>query len=319
MVLTSNIIIVLILSFVLILILILALARRLTKTGVVTLKSGVKKNIFEYDNFRNYLRDVYQSAKAEDKKFSFRYFSKMAGLKSPSSLKRVMDGERNLTDDGIEKFSKALKLTKEEATYFRNLVNLNQEASIDEKQKYAREILRSKAFRKAHPLTEAEYDYYSKWYHIPIRELVGLPDFQEDPAWIAAQVIPEISPQEARKAIETLLKLGLLERNPEGKLTQSNAVVFTPDEVLSSFVAQYHREMAKKAGESIERVKREKREISSMTMGMSEETARKVKEMIQKFRQDIVQLVVQDQAGDTVYQLNFHLFPVTQVLNKENS
>lgn len=184
---------------------------------------------------------------------------------------------------------------------------------------HAREILQSRGFRKTHPLTEAQYNYYSSWYFVPIRELAGLAGFKEDPHWISKRVMPEITPLEAKKALETLIKLGLLERSVEGKLVQSNIVVATPDEVVSSFVAEYHREMAKKAGESIDRVQRDKREISSMTMGMSEGTAVKVKEMIQKFRQEVVDVVLRDQGADTVYQLNFHLFPLARMLGKENS
>jgi hypothetical protein len=43
-------------------------------------------------------------------------------------------------------------------------------------------------------------------------------------------------------------------------------------------VAQFHREMMKRAMESIDNINREKREISSLTMGVSEKTAKKVKE-----------------------------------------
>lgn len=277
-----------------------------------------KKTIFEYDNFRTYLKDVYEESKARDKKFSFRYFARIAGLKSPSSLKRVMDGERNLTRDGIERFSKALKLNKEEALFFKNLVFLNQATTVDQRQLYAKEILRGSTFRKIHPLMESQYNYYAHWYFIPIREMVALPGFQEDPDWIAKRLRPMVTPAEVKRALDILLKLGLLERDPEGKLVQAAGIVSTPDEVSSAFVAQYHREMSKKASQSIDLISREKREISSMTMGMSLETAKKIKEMIQNFRKEIIEVVVRDQGADTVYQLNFHLFPLAELLGEEN-
>src|SRR4051812_39858352 len=98
--------------------------------------------IYHYENFRKYLSDFYDSKKAIDKKFSFRYFARSAGLASPSSLKRVIDGERNLTDEAVEKFAIALGLNKEEKEFFEKLVRFNQTKSSEEKQLLARGLMR---------------------------------------------------------------------------------------------------------------------------------------------------------------------------------
>ena len=44
-------------------------------------------------------------------------------------LKLIMEGERNLTEESIEKFVKGLRLKKTEAEYFRILVRFNQTKS----------------------------------------------------------------------------------------------------------------------------------------------------------------------------------------------
>ena len=101
------------------------------------------KSIFEYDNYRTYLKDVYEFHKKSNKKYSYRYFARMAGFQSSNFMMLVIDGKRNLALPSIEMFAKALKLNKEDADYFRNLVLFNQAGTFEEKDAYALELLKS--------------------------------------------------------------------------------------------------------------------------------------------------------------------------------
>ena len=121
-----------------------------------------------------------------------------------------MTGENNLSLKSIEKFAKAMKLGKEEAVFFRNLVLFNQATTSAEKQRYAEEIMRSRGYRRQHPLSESQFNYFKQWYLPLIRELPCLSDFKEDAEWIAQRITPQITPQEAQRALNELLKLGLL-------------------------------------------------------------------------------------------------------------
>jgi uncharacterized protein (TIGR02147 family) len=68
--------------------------------------------------------------------------------------------------------------------------------------------------------------------------------------------------------------------------------------------------MMKRAAESIDRFPRDKREISSLTFGVSEAAARKIKDKIQKFRKELVEVISDDNPATAVYQMNFQLFPL---------
>jgi uncharacterized protein (TIGR02147 family) len=135
--------------------------------------------------------------------------------------------------------------------------------------------------------------------------------FKEDPQWIANKIKPAITTAEARRALEDLQKLDLVRRDANGKLVQSSPNLNTADEVTSSVVAQYHKEMLKKAAESIDRFPREKREISCATFSVTPQGARRIKELVQKFRQDILDITAQEVNPQNVYQLNFQLFPLS--------
>src|SRR5262249_12944388 len=152
--------------------------------------------IFEYSDYRAYLKDLYKNSNLSDKKVSFRYLSRITGFKSPSALKRVMDGKCNLSPESINRCAKAFRLTPSETQFFKNLVFFNQAETLAEKQKFAREILRSQAFRKTHPLEESHYRYYTHWYYSVIRGMVGLPGFQDDPEWIARNLFPQVTTAE---------------------------------------------------------------------------------------------------------------------------
>ncbi|MGZ3743128.1 MAG: TIGR02147 family protein [Pseudobdellovibrionaceae bacterium] len=269
-----------------------------------------KKTIFEYTDFREYLNEKWKILKQENPKFSLRYFARVAGFKSHNFLKHVLSGKSRLSEESIEKFAKALKLNREESLFFKNLVLFNQAVDSTEKHTYARELTQSKTYRKIFPLAEAQFNYFTHWYLIPIREFVKLPQFKEDYQWIAQSLTPKITPAEAEKAVEELLQLGLLERNSSGELSQKNAFISTANEVGSKVVAQYHREMLKRAAESIDLIPREKRDISNMTVTVSEEMATKLKEKIQNFRKEVIEMVAHDNKPNSVYQLNFQIFPI---------
>jgi len=269
-------------------------------------------SIFEYDNYRLFLQDFYQAKKANKKSFSFRSFAKKAGFNSPSFLKLVMDGKRNLSWESIEKFTQALILNKEEATYYKDLVGFNQAKTVDEKQQFAKKIVYSKAFRKLRPLDKAQYQYWSRWYHVVIREMVGLNSFREDPEWIAQKLCPPVTLEEAESSLKLLLELGFITRNYSGKLVQTETDIFSGDGVVSSSIEQFHREMIQKGSEALDRIKWNQRQISTVTFTLSETGAEKAKKMLEKFRNELIVLSNEEKQATSVYQVNFQLFPVTE-------
>lgn len=267
--------------------------------------------VFGYTNYRTYLRDLFEAIRRESPEFSFRSFSRIAGFGSPSFLKLAIDGKRNLSAASVEKVVRALKFNQPEAEFFRNLVQLNQAKGIEQKDHFARQLLKSRAYRQQHPLTEAQHRYYSRWFLVPLRELIRTQAFREDPAWIARALQPPITPTEARVGLETLLELGLVTRGADGRLAQADAHVSTGDEVASATVSRFHQEMIRKGSEAIELHARERRDISALTVSVSEAKAAEIKVLLQKFRKELVALVATEESPANVFQLNLQFFPLS--------
>jgi uncharacterized protein (TIGR02147 family) len=271
-------------------------------------------DIFNYLDYRHYLKDFYREKKeAQGSSFSYRSFSRAAGLSSPNFLKLVMDGKRNLGPDGIRKFIKALKLNKEGAEHFRNLVVFNQADKTEARSQAYQKLARSKRFSEIREIEKDHFAYFASWHHAAIRELVLLNDFQEDPNWIAKKLRPRITVQAAQESLDLLKRLGFIKQNEKGQLVQSERNIATRPEVISLAVANFHRQMMKKATESIERTAASNRDISSLTVSLSKKGFVEAKRRIQEFRRELNILLSEEKDLDAVYQINFQIFNLSEM------
>lgn len=266
-------------------------------------------DVFRYHDYRAFLSDLYKAKKGRG--FSYRAFSRAAGLGAPNYLKLVIEGQRNLTTQMAERFAEACGLSGDAAEYFQRLVEFNQASSAEQKRAGFSSISSFERYRRAHRLELAHAAYHSTWYLPAIRELVTSPRFDEDPERLAALLWPPIKPNEAKFALETLLELGLLERAADGRLRQTAAVVSTGPETFGMHITNYHAEMMRRATQAMELVPAAQRDISSLTFCVSVEGAARIKKRIQEFRRELIAQVEAEPDRGQVMQLNLQLFPLS--------
>ena len=266
-------------------------------------------DVFEYLDYRAFLRDSYLERK-ESHGLSDRGFSKREGLKSPNYLKRVIDGERNLTDEMALRFAEALALDKVSKSYFSDLVRFNQARTASARNTHYGKLTGFRRYRKARPLELAHAAYHATWYLPAIREMACRPDFRDDPEWIAKELSPTISKSAAKDAMQTLYELGLLVKDKRGRVSLGDAVLSTGPETSGFHIANYHRTMMERAMESIELFGASDRDTSSLTLCLGEDGARKVKERIVRFRRELLELATLEDEPSQVVQINFQLFPL---------
>ena len=173
-------------------------------------------------------------------------------------------------------------------------------------------MLQSRRLQQRQPLRAANAEYFARWYHIPIREMVGLKGFREDAAWIARRLGHDISPQEVKAAIERMLQLGLLQRDANGKLRQSDTLV-TPDSSLAvSALKDCHRHLLSKGSEALEKQRAARREISGITIPVSGKLREEMRRKIIEFRREMLRLSAAASDAEDVYQLNIQFFALTE-------
>lgn len=267
-------------------------------------------DVFSYLSYRSFLRDAYTDLKTRQRGFSYRWFSKRAGLSSPNFLKLVMDGKRNLSPRGAEAFATALGLVGREASFFRELVDFEQAETAADKNRAWDRLSSYQGHRQVHGLERHQFEYLSKWWHPAIREMVAIPGFREDPEWIARQLRPAISAAQARSALDLLIALGFVVRNDDGSLRQVEQLISTGPEVRSLAAGNFHRQMLTRAAESIELIERTERDISSITVALSRKSFQVIKERINQLRSELMDLAAREGNPDRVIQVNFQAFPL---------
>jgi uncharacterized protein (TIGR02147 family) len=269
--------------------------------------------VYEYTNYRTFLKDFYLDKKEKKSSFSYQCFAQKAGFKSKASLANITTGRQSLSMSRIYEVARAAGLGKRETEYFDALVRFNEAKTVEEKEfHFAR--MRSLAQKSsAARLMDSQFEYYSTWYHCAIRELVTMADFKNDFAALAAAVEPPITPAQARKSVELLVKLGMLRKSPAGKYFQTEKLLSTGDEVKSLALQKYHQEHLRLATESINRHDRSMRDISSVTAGLSQQGLRQIKMEIQQFRKRLLDIIGADAPAEAVYQIAFQLFPISRL------
>jgi uncharacterized protein (TIGR02147 family) len=270
-------------------------------------------------DYRAYLRAYYEAAKKLQPSFSYRLFSRRAGLKSPNFLKLVIEGQRNLGAEWVPRFAASLGLEGADADFFADLVAWDQAQTLSDKNRAFERIAASRRFRAARRIDGDLFAYLSHWYNPAIRELAGRKDFREEPRWIAAQLRPTITAAQAAEAMKLLLSLGLLVRDPHtGRVHRGELTITTEHEIRSLAAAAFHRQMLERAAASIQDVAREFRDLAALTVCVGPERAAEVKRRIHAFREALTELCDSDDGATTVYQLNVQWFPLSDVASSKS-
>jgi uncharacterized protein (TIGR02147 family) len=269
-------------------------------------------SIYDYTDYRLYLRDYYEEQKAKNPAFSYRYFARKAGFNSSGLYKDIVDGRTGITRSLILRFATAMKLSPKQQEYFETMVYFNEARTVEEKKLYFERLMKyhnSKAFR----VDARQYEYYSKWYYIAVRELLAIGNFKDDYAAIAQALNPSIRQDHARKAIEVLKKLGLIQKDKGGYYRAVDKILTTGSDIKSLAIANFQKNMMDMAKEAIDRHPVEHRNISTVTFSVSQETYTEIKAELDACRKRILGMVDRSENEDRVCQLNMQLFPLSQI------
>jgi len=273
----------------------------------------MKPDIFSYTDVRQFLKDFYDHSKEHVRGFSYRSFARRAGLKSENYLKLVIDGQRKISTSLMSSFIRGLQLKKTESEYFENLVLYSNSETFEEQQKYFDRMKMLRPPKISEALDDAKYDYFANWYNVVIRELIG-GGLAEDYQAISQRLRPKISEKEARQSVELLIKLGLVVRR-DGQLISTDGNISTPPDMISLALFKFHREMISNALLSLESDSMQDRDMTSVTMALPKAKIDDLKEMIRKFRSEIIKKLGDfkiNSSEDEVVQINFQVFDVTR-------
>jgi uncharacterized protein (TIGR02147 family) len=270
-------------------------------------------NIFEHQNYREYLRSYYNEQKAVKKSFSYRSFSKKADINTSSFLFHVIQGKKNLTKNTIVKISGAIGHNREESEYFENLVFFNQADTISEKTYYYSRLFEVRRPLDIENVDKDRYEYYSKWYHSVIREVVVFYNFQDNFSALGKFLIPPVTEKEAKESIKLLEKLGFVEKDNQGLYHQTSNLILTKPGPTETFnVQKFQLEMLEVAMKAYDNVPLFQRMSTSTTFSISEKTFELIKLRAREFQREIMEMARIENDQTRAYQITVNMFPVSR-------
>jgi len=270
------------------------------------------KPIFEYSDFRLFLRDYLLAAKSRGAKLTYEELGRKVGFTSRGFVTQIIQGTSRIPEDKIGAFGNALSLKKKELEYFELLVHFNQAKTHRTKNESFKKLTSGFKTRIRH-IGSDNYEFYSKWYYSAIRSLLGYYPFTGDYKELANQLTPAITPGQAKKAIALLERLSLIVKKEDGCYHVTDRLLTSGDAVDSVALVNFQQVTMDLAKDALETFPKKQRDASTLTLGLSREGYRAAVEKIATLRRELLDIARFDRQIDRVIQVNLHAFPLTKI------
>ncbi|MCQ2123759.1 MAG: TIGR02147 family protein [Fibrobacter sp.] len=271
-----------------------------------------KINIYDYLDYRLFLRDFYDLEKSLDPTFSYRVFATAVDIDA-SLLVKILRSKRHLSDTSVNTFVAFFNFKEGKSEYFQEMVAYGKAKTPDAIRKHF-ETLQKMRPSRCRMLDEARYRYFQQWYYPMVRSALDVYEYrgEQDAVSLGNSCIPKLTAAQIVTSVEALLQLGLAKRNEQGRIVPSDAHVRTQDHWLSASISEYQKTVTELGRQSIENIPKENRDISTLTMALDSSQIEKIRGILADARKSIVNVVnsMPAEQCDSVYQLNFQMFPM---------
>lgn len=268
-------------------------------------------------HYRDYLLRYVETTRKRRPGFSISGWAKALGLKSTSSLSKVLNGEREAGPELIQKLVRYFEFNAVEEAQFRNLVMLSKiRENAEQKNRLAEMLLQSQT-PKGLNVRLLEFDQFqllSSYLPLAVRELTRLAKMK---IATLARLLPA-TPEKITEAMHLLVKMGLVRRDLEGHFVAVDDHLSTEHEIPSEAIQSYHESGLDLAKEKLKELEPQDREFQSLVLLMHSRRLPHLKEKIRKFL-DSLELDVESSAVDQLYQVQVQAFPVSKRFEEQSN
>ncbi|QDK39373.1 TIGR02147 family protein [Bdellovibrio sp. NC01] len=286
-----------------------------------SMTSLVPPVLSDYMNYRQFLADFYkfkrQSSKGSLRAYNYAVFSAAANIKSPNYLKMIIEGKRNLSDDMIGKFGKALGFNKEQTEEFRLLVQFTQATDPADRNMYLKKLSEHRVGvkLKTGEIDRKSFEKVPNWVAWIIYAMVDQEGVSFDNTALKKLLRGKASEDEIENALASLLNSGDLRRDEvTGELKKARSLTESPEDIPVALVRKLQSQLMYLGLESLYQDQPTDREFGTLTMSLTKAEFEEIKFKLRQMRKSINKdnsIARMKSKGERVYQLNIQLFPVT--------
>lgn len=243
----------------------------------------------------NLLKKELLNAQVKNPQYSIRSFSKKLKT-NPSAISEILSGKRSLSLKNGQKFLDCL--------------------SVDPLQK--KQLLEALVTKKRQTSDQSfslldesiEFDVIANWYYFAILSLTETKGFKNDTKWIAQRL--RIKQTQAQKALDHLVKLGLLVQLKNGKIKATGAQFRTTTDIPSTAIRKNHFDHLELLKRSLEEDDLSARDFSAITLTLDPHKMDLAKNLIKDFRRNFMAQMETKGQKIEVYRLSIQLIPLSQ-------
>ena len=255
-------------------------------------------DIYQYDDFRAFLKDCFEAKVAAGlqetgKRYSQRQFARDAGFANPGYYNDVLKGFKPLSANAAEKMAGVFGLKPHETEFFKLLAEYGQARDPAKKEALYRRILSRRNRSKFTRLNPALSKYYQDVRYALVRGAVEVLDFRGDYEALAAFLEPAVPVASVKVLVRDLCEWGLVEQGADGRYRTTRSIV-EPSPSLAGMSRALNAEWLNMARESLHRIPKEERHVSTMLVNISDALHEEILERIERFRDELFKRVEED-------------------------
>jgi uncharacterized protein (TIGR02147 family) len=298
-----------------------------TTAAATEVKLGiVAPELQNYMDYRKFLQDWYNHKRVLSRKslrpYSYAMFSAAADIKSPNYLKMIIEGQRNLSEDMILKFAKAIGANKETTEEFRLLVLFGQASDPAERNFFLKELSEFRVQRqlRSGEISAKSYSKVPNWIGWILYALIDQDGVEFSTEKLRELLRGKASGNEIEDALKTLLNSGeVVQDDITGKLKKARNLVDAPEEIPVALIRKLQSQLMYLGLESLFQDSPAEREFGALTLSLTKQEFEEIKFKLRQMRKQINKdnsIRRMSSSGERVYQMNLQLFPVTESVKK---
>lgn len=260
--------------------------------------------------YRAFLHAVHEEFKDRSGgRFSYAEFSSVLGYNAPNHAFLVLQGKRSLTEETAARIAQRLGLNTFEIEYFVQLRRLEDARDGHSRADALRRLLHVKT-KGATATAGAELEaFLDDSLNTIVFEALGLGPGPHDPKSLARRIVPRARTSDVVRALTTLESIGLVRREQEGYVRLKDRVA-TSATVTSLRITDYYKQMLDRAADAVIVTPAARRAFASLTIALPPEALDSLKELVERFKMDVLALQGNAEQLKHVFQVGVQIFPV---------